>query len=205
MSRRRFSDLEGRLLSFLQSGGNRDISQIQDEELKKYAEWKFNIGGNKRKLPASSTRNREGIKYAIIEPFGEETTQAKLFLASVSERARTWLAGQTAALKTAVGWKAAPASTSPNQPIFVKGFIPARAVIRQKAASADERTSRITGKKYKTKAGSTQQGYSIPFGSVSDNAEITQARAIAAAVPDANFSVSFLPERYVKAPELVTL
>jgi hypothetical protein len=205
MSRRRFSDLEGRLLSFLQSGGSRDVSQIQDQELRKYAEWKFNQGGDKRKLPASSTRNRQGLKYAIIEPFGDLATPSKLFLASVSERARAWLATQPAALKTAVAWKPAPADTSPNQPIFVKGFISARAVIRQQAASADERTSRITGKKYKTKAGSTQQGYSIPFGSAGDNSEIVQARAINDAVPNATFSVSFLPERYVKAPELATL
>lgn len=205
MARRRFSDLEARLLSFLQSGGSRDISQIQDQELKKYAEWKFNQGGNKRNLPASSTRNRQGIKYAIIEPFGDLTNPSKLFLASVSERARTWLTGQPSALKTAVGWKPVPADTSPNKPIFVKGFIAARAIIRQQAASADERTSRITGKRYKTKAGSTQQGYSIPFGSTSDNSEIVQARAIALAVPDATFSVSFLPERYVSAPELATL
>lgn len=205
MSRRRFSDLEARLLSFLQSGGNRDISQIQDQELRKYAEWKFNIGGDKRLLPPSSTRNRQGLKYAIIEPFGEEGNPRRIFLASVSERARAWLATQPGALKTAVGWKPAPAPGATIQPIFVKGFVPARAIIRQKGASANQQTSRITGKRYKTKAGSTQQGYSIPFGSVSDNGELQQARAINAAVPDANFSVSFLPERYVKAPAIATV
>lgn len=205
MSRRRFSDLEGRLLSFLQSGGSRDVSQIQDDELRNYAEWKFNVGGRKRLLPASSTRNRQGIKYAIIEPFGEETNPRRLFLASVSERARAWLATQPGGLKTAVGWQPVPQGPTANQPILVKGFIPARAIIRQQAASSTEQTSRITGKKYKTKASSTQQGYSIPFGSVSDNGELQQARAISAAVPDANFSVSFLPEKYVKAPELVTV
>lgn len=205
MARRRFSDLEDRLLSFLQSGGSKDISQIQDDALRNYAQWKFNQGGNKRKLPASSTRNRQGIKYAIIEPFGSEPNANVLYLASVSERARLWLATQPAALKTAIGWKPAPSANATQQPILVRGFIAARAVIRQKAASADERTSRITGKKYKSKASSTQQGYSIPFGSVSDNAEITQARAISAAVPDGTFSVSFLPEKFVEAPELATL
>jgi len=205
MARRRFSDLEARLLSFLQSGGGKDINQIQDEALRKYAEWKFNQGGNKRKLPASSTRDRKGIKYAIIQPFGVESDNRKLYLASVSERARLWLAGQPTNLKIAVGWKPEPASSSTNQPILVKGFMPARAVIRQKAASADERTSRITGQKYKTKASSSQQGYSIPFGSVSDNAEITQAREITSAVQGENFSVNFLPEKFVQSPKLAIL
>jgi hypothetical protein len=199
---RRFGDLEARLLSFLQGGGN--IDNIQEEALKKYAAWKFNVGGDKRQLPTTSTRNRQGLKYAIINPFGS-TAVDELFLASVSERARAWLAGQPAALKTAVGWKAVPAPTAANQPQFVKGFIPARAVIRQQAERADERTSRITGRKYKTKAGSTQQGYSIPFGAVGANAEIEQIRQIQTAVPDANFSVSFLPEKFVSAPEIATL
>jgi hypothetical protein len=43
---RRFGDLEARLLTFLQGGGN--IANIQEEALKKYAEWKFNVGGRKR-------------------------------------------------------------------------------------------------------------------------------------------------------------
>lgn len=199
---RRFGDLEARLLTFLQGGGN--IANIQEEALKNYAAWKFNVGGNKRQLPATSTRNREGLKYAIINPFGSDTAN-ELYLASVSERARAWLTQQSSALKTAVGWRAVPAANASEQPIFAKGFVPARAVIRQQAATADERTSRITGRKYKTKAGSTQQGYSIAFGSVEDSAEIDQARAIQAAVPDASFSVSFLPEKFVQAPEVAVL
>jgi hypothetical protein len=87
----------------------------------------------------------------------------------------------------------------------VRGFVAARAIIRQKAANSSEVTSRITGKKYNTKSGSSQQGYSIPFGSVSNNAEIMQAREIQAAVSDANFTVSFLPEKYVNAPVLASL
>jgi hypothetical protein len=203
MARRRFADLEARLLSYLQSPGAADINSIQDESLRKYAQWKFNQGGDKRKLPASSTRNRQGLKYAIIEPFGSEPTTNALYLISVSGRARNWLNSQSTALKTAVGWRPVPTGT--NQPSLVRGFEAARAIIRQQAANSTEQTSRITGKKYNTKATSSQQGYSIPFGSVSDNAEITQARAIQAAVPDDNFSVSFLPEKFVKLPELVTL
>jgi hypothetical protein len=199
---RRFNDLEARLLSFLAGGGN--VANIQEEDLKNYAEWKFNVGGRKRLLPEASTRNREGLKYAIIDPFGSDTANL-IVLASVSERARAWLAGQPAALKTAVGWKAVPAADAANQPKFINGFKPARAVIRQKSTSSTERTSRITGKIYKSRAGSSQQGYSIPFGSVSDSDEIGQSRAIQAAVLDANFSVNFLPEKFVNAPQVVAL
>lgn len=199
---RRFGDLEARLLSFLAGGGN--VANIQEEDLKNYAEWKFNVGGRKRLLPEASTRNREGLKYAIIDPFGSNTANLTV-LATVSERARVWLAGQSTALKTAVGWKAIPAADAPNQPRFINGFTAARAVIRQKSSANTERTSRITGKIYKSRAGSSQQGYSIPFGSVSDSDEIGQSRAIQAAVPDTNFSVSFLPEKFVKTPQVVAL
>lgn len=205
MARRRFADLEARLLSYLQSPGASDINSIQDEALRKYAQWKFNTGGDKRKLPASSTRNRQGFKYAIIEPFGMDPTKNELRLAGVSERARTWLASQPSLLKLAVGWKPIPAPDAGNQPSLVRGFVAARAIIRQKAANSSEVRSRITGKQYNTKSGTSQQGYSIPFGSVSNNAEIMQAREIQAAVPDANFSVSFLPEKYVNAPVLASL
>jgi hypothetical protein len=78
-------------------------------------------------------------------------------------------------------------------------------VIRQKGTANTERTSRITGKIYKTRSGSSQQGYSIPYGGVSGSSEIEQARVIQANLPDTNFSVSFSPEKFVTAPSIVAL
>jgi hypothetical protein len=70
MSKRRFNDLERELNAYLIGGGQ--VANIPSERLKKYAEWKFNVGGNRRRLEAESVRQRSDLKYAIIKPFGRE-------------------------------------------------------------------------------------------------------------------------------------
>jgi hypothetical protein len=199
MSRRRFGDLEERLLTYLQSGGA--VAQIQDRALKKYAEWKFNVGGNERNLPDTSVRNRQGLKYAIIKPFGR-TNSDMLVYVSVSNRAYEW-ANEQNAVKVELKWQALPAANATNLPNLIKGFSPAQAVFRQQATSTISRVSRITGKTYKTKSGSSQQGYVLPFGStVATEKEIERSRIIANAKPN-NFSVSFKSENYVNTPDVI--
>lgn len=131
------------------------------------------------------------ILYALT-PFGTPATDAAKILVTMSKRSETGLptsglgVDDLAVVKTPAIIEAA---------VDAEGFIPAKVTVRVSGVSVTEKTSKITGRKYKTKGGNS---YTYPFGLVTTTlADGQKARklAIAKKVKSDTRSASFTPER----------
>jgi hypothetical protein len=186
-----FSDLEKQALRLLAGGGNPLTGN--DDQLKKYWKWRINPGDPSHNLPTESTRTvgRQLNEIGII-PFGLDLATNQVAKTTVSQRSQTFYASK----KSELGHKTLGGTTI----TIPLDFIPARIYARQSTATAPrEETSRITGRKYKTKFTSANQGFSAPFGLKTAGDEIA-ARQLALAVEIRGLQdvqlVTFTPERF---------
>jgi hypothetical protein len=186
-----FSDLEKQALRLLAGGGNPLTGN--DEELKKYWKWRINPGDVSHNLPDASTRTvgRQLNEIGII-PFGLDLATNQVAKTTVSQRSQTFYASK----KSELGHKTLGGTTI----AIPLDFIPAKIYARQSTATAPrQETSRITGRKYKTKFTSANQGFSAPFGLKTAGDEIA-ARQLALAVAIRELQdvqlVTFTPERF---------
>lgn len=187
---KRFGDLERRALAVLAGGGN--PANSVDEELKKYWTWRINPSDSSHNLPAASERPTGRKKTPVyLTPFGKDVPDTILFAASISQRSNTARTSQD--LTNAVlGYEALGTKTDVSSP----GFRPARVYYRTgDAANSISRTSRITGRIYKTYYTAADQGYSAPFGKVGTNTQGERQSAIRTAIgADINL-ITFSSER----------
>lgn len=172
-----FSDLEKRALAILANGGNPASSQ--DQELAKYWAWKINPSLASHDLPAASERP-EGRKLLELglKPFGMNLPANTYAKVTISQRSSDFA---TAAVRTELKTTTIAGA---NVGYRLARFTPAKVYARTGAATeSTERTSRITGRAYKSYFARADQGYTMPFGD-SDGGGNVQARqeAIATAI-----------------------
>jgi len=191
-NKRQFSFLE-RALKI--AGGTPTAGSVLDHYLK------FKTGVNKRnsgKIPADA---RKLVSYSLA-PFGgpdalAATTAAKRYRANLSKFSNDWRKGAGAISNAEIGYEK---NDSLNQidssyyPAQMKVFVPDGGA----AATATTKTSGITKRVYKSKAG---KSYTIPFGAVVTKTDQNEYREQMKALGDkaktaGATSVTFVPEEW---------
>lgn len=190
-----YSDLEKRAIAILAGGGNPATSQ--DEAVKKYWTWKINPSAASHDLPAASTRttNRKKDPKSIL-PFGIVLNAGLFATVQISKRSAT--AAEAAGILDDCQYKTL---ASTDQSLKLKSFRPAQVYWRTgEAATSAERTSRITGRKYKSYYTGTDEGFVAPFGrNTGTDTEAVRQKAIKTALAAGSVKpnlVAFLPEIY---------
>jgi hypothetical protein len=192
----RFADLERQLLA-LYEGGGKPENLPADNYLRKYAEWRTNLNSPARDLPEASTRDRLGLVGVIVRPFAFPGNDQETVV-SMSRRAVNWVRSLNNEQKNSFAFVAPPTAADALAKLQIRtGYVPSQAIIREKIAPTsrpNEKRSRITGLKYKTRSDSNQQGYVVPYGRISaTDTEVERKAAIKTAFP--NFAVSFKSEK----------
>lgn len=182
----RFSRLEAQVIELHKAGI--DPSTSQDQRVKKYWAWKSWANEAAHERAEGSTRQTQGEVYVAILPFAVAGTNN--FVAVPLSR-RAFDANPISGKKATFGWKTVAAGETAD---YRRNFEPAKAIIRAKGGEQTQ-ISKITGRKYKTKSGPTQQGYVYPFGRIGTGTESAAQKAILAAVKETH-SISFKPEVY---------
>ena len=189
-----FSDLEKRVIAILAGGGN--PLQSNDQEVVKYWNWKINPTAASHDLPTTSIRasGRKTDEVNIL-PFTASLPASQFAKATFSKRAQTGIAG---GVKTALAHKTVGENDSA---IWLGKFKPAKVYYRTGAAeNSVARTSRITGRSYKSYYTGSDEGFTAPFGKVnSTDTQLQRQVAIKAAIISADATVnliSFTPEKF---------
>lgn len=185
-----YSDLEKRAIAILANGGNPATSQ--DQALARYWQWKTNPSSNAHNLPEASTRTANRKKDEVyLEPFGVDLVDGILAKVFITKRTNTAL---PAGVKTACAHK----TLGNNQGLKLKSYSPAYVYWRTgEAATSAPRTSRITGRSYKSYYTQTDEGFLAPFGrSVATDSEADRQKAIKAAFGTGINLITFTPEKY---------
>jgi hypothetical protein len=186
-----FSDLEKQALRLLAGGG--DPLTGNDEELKKYWRWRINPGDPSHDLPDTSTRTvgRELVEIGIT-PFGLDLAAGQAARVTISTRSKDFYDPK----KSELGHKVLSATVI-GIPL---DFRPAKVYARKGAAETPQsKTSRITGRKYKTKFVSGDQGFTSPFGlKVAGESIAVRQAALATEIGSIGTVglVTFTPERF---------
>lgn len=186
-----YSDLEKRAIAILAGGGNPATSQ--DQAVARYWQWKVNPSSANHRLPATSKRpnNRKKDVVALF-PFSVELTAGVYAEAMISKRSKTALGANTAACGHQT-------PSTGQQVLYLGKYKPAYVYWRTgEATESADRTSRITGRTYKSYYTATDEGYMAPFGKPNAASTDTQAerqRAIKTALASFNL-VTFTPEKY---------
>lgn len=185
-----YSDLEKRALAILANGG--DPAKSQDTALAKYWAWKINPSSNAHNLPAESTRTagRKKTEVALL-PFGV-TLGANVFAkAQITKRTDD----NNSSIQSECGYQTLSIE---DQALRLRGYNPAYVYWRTGAATTStQRTSRITGKPYKSYYAQTDQGYLAPFGrKAAGDTEGERQKAIKGALGTSINLITFTPEKY---------
>ena len=188
-----FSDLEKQAFTILANGG--DPAQSLNEELARYWRWRINPAANSHDLPSESTRT-QGRKLDDfgLNPFGIEMPTGVLAKVTMSKRTQAAIDDP---LKRTFGISDLDDTT---QSYRLGRFTPAKVYWRTGASTTPvERTSRITGRKYKSYYEESDQGYTAPFGEATDGASLQERQKeisaqIRQAFPTADL-ISFSPEK----------
>jgi hypothetical protein len=190
----RFDDLQRQLLALYQGGGKVEDLPA-DNYLRKYAEWRNNLNSPARNLPEESTRERLGRTGLIIRPFAFPGSNQETVV-PISVRSRNWVRTLSTQQKAVFNFVPTTEGTDTEYE-YREGYVPAKAIIREKivpTSRPQEKRSRITGLKYKTRSDSNQQGYVVPYGrGGSTDTESGRKAVIKEAFP--NFAVSFKSEK----------
>ncbi len=186
-----YSDLERQAIAILANGGN--PANSQDTALAKYWAWKINPSNSDHKLPPASKRTADRKKDPVyLLPFGA-TLNASIFAkVQITKRTNTAL---PATAKTACNYKTLG---NADQGLRIRGYDPAYVYWRTGAAtSSTDRTSRVTGRTYKSYFAAGDQGYMAPFGrdDATDN-EAARQKAITTAFGTSVQLITFTPEKY---------
>lgn len=193
---RPYSDLEKQCVAILANGGNPASSS--DEAVAKYWAWKINPSSSAHQFTGDratskrSTGRKLDTKY--IQPFDGIVATATLIEVSISQRAMTDI---SETVRNTFGFQT-PSGT--NQKVPLKRFKPAKVYYRTGAAETSaERTSRITGRKYKSYYSASDNGYSAPFGLVGSDTELQRRTAIKTALGATINLITFTPQVYRSA------
>lgn len=189
-----FSDLEKQVIAILSGGG--DPLQSQNEAVRKYWEWRLNPSSTAHDLPESSTRTsgRQLDDVAIV-PFSTTLGANNYAKVTISQRSMAFYDS----VKGILGHQ----TLADTDVAFRLGkFTPAKVYARTGAAAeSTARTSRITGRKYKTRYAGTDQGYSAPFGAGTANENFYNRQQLVEEEVqklDATINlISFSPEKYI--------
>jgi hypothetical protein len=173
-----YSDLEKRAIAILANGGNPASSQ--DTALARYWQWRINPSSNDHKLPAASKRpnNRKKDEVALL-PFAMNPVTGIFAQGMISKRAKTALGSNA----TVCGHQT---TTTSDKVIYMGKYKPAYVYWRTgDAATSADRTSRITGRSYKSYYAAADEGYMVPFGrlnNTSTEGEAARQKAIKTAL-----------------------
>lgn len=188
-----YSDLERQAIAILANGGNPAASQ--DTALARYWQWKINPSSNAHNLPETSTRTANRKKDPVyLSPFGVDLAASTFAKVAITRRTNTAL---PAAVKTACGYKTLGAGT--DQGLGLKKYNPAYVYWRTgEATTSAPRTSRVTGRPYKSYYTGTDEGFMAPFGrNTATDSEADRQKAIRAAFPTPVPNLlTFTPEKY---------
>lgn len=188
-----YSDLEKRALAILANGGNPATSL--DKELANYWQWKINPSLATHNLPEVSTRTvGRKLNNVGINPFGLSMAVNTFAKVSVSQRSQTWA---SSTLETALSHQPLAGS---NVGYKLGSYTPARVYARTGAAATSaDRTSRVTGRKYKSYYAPADEGYTLPFGQNVDSSNFAVRQEVirqAILVQDPTINlISFSPEK----------
>lgn len=185
---KRFGDLEKRAIAILANGGN--PANSNDTEVARYWQWKINPSNANHKLPTTSVRaNNRKLSNRNITPFNVEMVAGTF--AQVQISARTATAAQTIA--TQLGYQTLTAGQN-SYPL--KKFKPAQVYWRTGAATTSAaRTSRITGRSYKSYYTNADEGYTASFGKVGTDSYTDRTRAITTALGTTINLITFTAEK----------
>ncbi|MEZ2278086.1 MAG: hypothetical protein ACBR12_14370 [Microcoleus sp.] len=167
---------------------------------------KFKSGINKRNSGKIPSDARKSVGYSIV-PFGgpdssKATTDDKRYVATLSKFSNTWRAGAGKISNADIGYGtmvAANQRATNYYPAQMKVFVPDGGA----DAVATEKTSGITKRKYKSKAG---KSYTMPFGAIvtkegqNEYREQTATLGTMAKTAGAT-SISFVPEIWTSPDE----
>lgn len=189
-----YSDLEQRALAVLAGGG--DPGTSQDEGLANYWKWKINPIAASHNLPAASERPAgRKLVDVTLKPFGLDSTVDALIKTTISIRSSEYFASKFNILAIDL-----VSSSTTGTPLRLKGYKPARVYARTGAGTSGvSRTSRITGRRYKSYFAESDQGYSAPFGKIAaSSTEASQQLDIRASLTGGTSTVgliTFTPEK----------
>ena len=187
MARKRFSDLE-RIYDALKLGNVNPNSLPQNLDFVKYAKWRE--GNGEQRNIVRPPLNGEVEVGVIAFGYGFANAKGKI---------KVTLSGRSSAFLNSFSPKAKFGVTTNNLTAYTtnKAFVPAKARIATIVA-AKSPTSKITGRKYKTRTG---PAYTVPMGQT--NGTLRYQQAINSILTDAVFvganathSVSFDPEEF---------
>ena len=186
-----FSDLEKQALRLLAGGGNPLTGN--DEELKKYWKWRINPGDPSHDLPNESTRTAgRQLSEIAITPFGMDLAANQYARVTISIRSAEFYDAKKAEL----GHKVLNA-TNIGIPL---NFVPAKIYARKgEGATPLPKTSRITGRKYKTRFTPSDQGFTAPFGAKTAGDSIAVRQSVLATEIGGISTVglvTFTPEKF---------
>lgn len=181
---RRFNNLEDVINTFTQA----QIEALPaTNKYRKYYEWKRDP--EKRKLPETSVPERKRSRSVAVSPFGQTFDADKKVIVAVSGRSFDKLTDLGGA--TLFNLQTSPSATSAK----LSGFIPAKAILSQRLASSQTvpaSSNRITGRAYKTSAGSS---YTMPFGRSSANSVEFSVQNDIMLGKSTDYIITFTPER----------
>ncbi|MGL5940815.1 MAG: hypothetical protein ACRC2S_10555 [Waterburya sp.] len=188
---RPFSDLEQQALRLIAGGG--DPLTGNDEVLKKYWKWRINPGDPSHDLPAASSRTIDRQTNEIgISPFGLDLAAGQVAKTTISIRSAAFYN----AYKAELGLKELSATVI-GIPL---DFRPAKIYARKGAAATSrEETSRITGRKYRTRFQPSDEGFTSPFGTKASGDDIAERQAVLKPLVGGASGVgvvTFTPERF---------
>ena len=188
-----FSDLEKSVLAILANGG--DPTQSKDKEVANYWAWKIDPSAVSHDLPVASERpNGRKLDDFAVTPFGIDLPVNQYAKVTISKRSQAFM---TETLKTALQIE----DTGPTVTAYrLARFTPARVYARTGAADTPiSRTSRITGRKYKSYYAAGDEGYSMPFGSTAAATTVVERQeVIKKAIKDQDATIdliTFSPEK----------
>ncbi len=187
---RQFNDLEKRVYAILANGGNPLTSS--DEAVRRFWEWRTNPSNANHRLPTGSARaaGRKKSDRAII-PFTVELVAGTFAKVNITARTNTAAAG---AIATSFGYQT---PTAGQIAVKLGSFRPAQVYWRTGAATdSAPRTSRITGRPYKSYYAPGDEGYSASFGKTGTDTYTDRQRAIRTALGVNINLITFTSERY---------
>ncbi len=187
MARKRFSDLE-RIYDALKLGNVNPNSLPQNLDFVKYAKWRE--GNGEQRNIVRPPLNGEVEVGVIAFGYGFANAKGKI---------KVTLSGRSSAFLNSFSPKAKFGVTTNNLTAYTtnKAFVPAKARIATIVA-AKSPTSKITGRKYKTRTG---PAYTVPMGRVSDSFDYQETIDSILSDPvfvgaNATHSASFDPEEF---------
>lgn len=190
-----FSDLEKRAFAILANNG--DPTQSKDKELAEYWKWRLDPTLASHDLPAASERpNSRKLQQVALVPFGIDLPTNQYAKTTISKRSFDFA---SSGVLDDLALESVDADTIAYR---LARFRPAIVYARTGAADVTvSRTSRITGRKYKSYYAAADEGYTMPFGKKVAADTVTERQAAIRAALEAKTEtidlITFSPEKAV--------